>query len=174
MKRDWGSWQTAGFAFVSVAGTVLHFLYDWTGNTVIALFSGVNESTWEHMKLLFFPMFLFAIVEKAVMGKDESRFWCVKLKGIVRGLVWIPVLFYTLRGVFGPTADFINIGIFFVSAGLSFAYETRQFNSHTTPCRYEKHAFMLIGVIAVMFVLFTFVTPPIPLFQDPIDGRFGI
>ena len=61
MKRDFSLWQLAGFGFTALAGTLLHFLYDWTGQTTwSALISGVNESTWEHMKLLYVPLFLFA------------------------------------------------------------------------------------------------------------------
>ena len=52
-------WQKIGFFFTVVFGVLLHFLYEWSYNSVwIAPFSGVNESTWEHMKLLFFPMFI--------------------------------------------------------------------------------------------------------------------
>ena len=58
-------WQAAGFAFVSLAGSLLHFLYDWTGESVlIAPFSGINESTWEHMKLLYWPFSLFAVIQR--------------------------------------------------------------------------------------------------------------
>ena len=64
MKRQIGLWQLMGFAVTSLGRTLLHFLYDWTGEAVwVAPFSGVNESTWEHMKLLFWPMFIFAIIE---------------------------------------------------------------------------------------------------------------
>ncbi|WP_286082764.1 DUF6512 family protein, partial [Parablautia intestinalis] len=50
-----------GIIFVLLAGTLAHFVYDWSGNhAVIGLFTPVNESIWEHMKLLFFPMLLYA------------------------------------------------------------------------------------------------------------------
>ena len=53
-----------GVIFVSAAGTLLHFVYSWTGNnSIIGLFAPVNESTWEHMKLLYFPMLLFCAAE---------------------------------------------------------------------------------------------------------------
>ena len=56
MKRRLWRWQLAGFIFTAVLGVLLHFLYDWTNESlVVALFSAVNESTFEHMKLLFFP-----------------------------------------------------------------------------------------------------------------------
>ena len=47
-----------------ILGTILHFLYKWTGaNPIIASFSAVNESVWEHLKLVFFPMTLVGIIE---------------------------------------------------------------------------------------------------------------
>ena len=64
MKQDLFLWQFSGFSLSSLGGTLLHFLYDWTNESIlIAPFSGVNESTWEHMKLLFFPLFLFALIQ---------------------------------------------------------------------------------------------------------------
>ena len=64
MKKSIKLWQLWGFAVVCLAGTILHFLYDWLGAPVwIAPFSGVNESTWEHMKLIFWPMFSYTIFQ---------------------------------------------------------------------------------------------------------------
>ena len=64
MKRSIGLWQLMGFAVTSLFGTILHFLYDWLSESKWAApFSGVNESTWEHMKLLYWPLLLFAIFQ---------------------------------------------------------------------------------------------------------------
>ena len=43
------------FAAVVLAGCALHFLYGWQPNAATALFSPVNESLWEHVKLVFWP-----------------------------------------------------------------------------------------------------------------------
>ena len=103
-------------------GTILHFLYDWTGGSIlVSPFSGVNESTWEHMKLLFWPLFLFAMVQ-LLFFKDQENYWCVKLAEILLGLILIPVLFYTYNGVFGKSPDWINIAIFYISAALVFLF----------------------------------------------------
>ncbi|MBQ7314952.1 MAG: hypothetical protein IJW83_03005 [Clostridia bacterium] len=174
MKRSIGLWQLMGFAVTSLAGTLLHFLYDWTGGSAwVAPFSGVNESTWEHMKLLFWPMFIFAIVQ-SFFFKDREEFWCVKLKGALLGLVLIPVLFYTYNGVIGRSPDWINIANFFVSAVIAYIYETRQFNNGTTACKSPKIAFAVLCIIAVLFVVFTFATPEIGIFKDPLTGAYGI
>ena len=53
MKKSVPYWRVGGFIFTAVVGTLLHFLFDWTGGSVAAaLFSAVNESIWEHLKLL--------------------------------------------------------------------------------------------------------------------------
>lgn len=174
MKRSIGIWQLWGFAVTSLGGTVLHFLYDWLGEAKwIAPFSGINESTWEHMKLLFWPTFIFAIVQ-SFFFKDKADFWCIKLRGTLSGLTLIPVIFYTYNGVIGKSPDWINIAIFFISAALLYVYETRLFKSgKVTSCK-SNLAFVLLCVIAVLFTVFTFITPEIGIFKDPITGTYGI
>ena len=174
MKRSIGLWQLMGFAVTSLGGTLLHFLYEWLGKAVwIAPFSGVNESTWEHMKLLFWPMFIFAIVQSFFFRENED-FWCVKLKGIVLGLILIPVIFYTYNGVIGHSPDWINIAIFFIAAAIAYIYEARQFKREATSCKNPKLAIALLCAIAILFVLFTFVTPEISIFNDPLTATYGI
>ena len=86
MKRSIKIWQLWGFGVSALGGTLLHFLYDWLGEAKwIAPFSGTNESTGEHMKLLFWPLFIFAIVQ-SFFFKDREDFWCVKLRGILLGI----------------------------------------------------------------------------------------
>ena len=166
--------QLLGFAVTSLGGTVLHFLYDWLDKAAwIAPFSGVNESTWEHMKLLFWPMLLFAVVQRFFFS-DRTDFWCVKLRGILLGLALIPVIFYTYNGVIGKSPDWINIAIFFISAAIAYGYETRLLSRGDVRCNSPKWALAALGVIALCFVVFTFRTPGIGLFRDPLTGSYGI
>ena len=173
MRRSIGLWQLMGFAVAAFGGTILHFLYDWLGEAVwVAPFSGVNESTWEHMKLLFWPSFIFAIIQ-GFYFKESENFWCVKLRGLLLGLGLIPILFYTYNGVIGKSPDFINIAIFFISAAAEYIYEARLFKSGNK-CRSQMTAFLILCFIGVLFIIFTFNTPKIGIFKDPITGGYGI
>ena len=173
MKSSYGLWQLWGFASTSALGTVLHFLYDLTGGSVfVAPFSGVNESTWEHMKLLFWPMLLFCVIQSRFF-RDREDFICIKLKGALIGLGLIPVLFYTYNGVIGRSPDWINITIFFISAAIAYLYEARRLKGEVKVCR-RGLAIFLFCAIAAAFVIFTFNTPAIGIFKDPITGRYGI
>ena len=174
MKTKIGLWQLMGFAVTSLGGTILHFLYDWLGEAAwIAPFSGVNESTWEHMKLLFWPMLAFAVVQ-SFFFRDRGDFWCVKLRGILLGMVLIPGIFYTYNGAVGKSPDWLNIAIFFVVAAAVYIYETRLFEGGRVKCGSPKWAVAVLGALAVLFVVFTFWTPDIGLFRDPLTGRYGI
>lgn len=174
MKRSVNLWQFMGFAVVSLGGTLLHFLYDWLEKPIwIAPLSAVNESTWEHMKLIFWPMLIFAIVQ-SFFFKEREDFWCVKLRGILLALVLIPVLFYTYNGVIGKSPDLLNIAIFFVSASISYIYETRLLQDDKLRCNSPRLALAALFAIAVLFIVFTFFTPSISIFEDPITGTYGI
>ena len=174
MKKSFALSQFIGFAVTSLGGTVLHFLYEWLGESIfVAPFSGVNESTWEHMKLLFWPAFIFALVQ-SYFWKDNKKFWCIKLRGILLGLILIPVLFYTYNGVIGKSPNWVNIAIFFIAVAASYIYETRLFNSDKVRCTFHQSAFAILIFIAILFVVFTFITPDIGIFKDPISRTYGI
>ena len=174
MKQRSILWQAAGFAAVTFGGTILHFLYDWTGESVlVSPFSGVNESTWEHMKLLFWPLFLFALVQR-LFFKNQKNYWCVKLTEILLGLALIPVLFYTYNGVLEKSPDWINIAIFYITALLVFLFEWWAFKNNRLQCKYPRFAFAIVCLIGGLFVAFTFAPPQIPLFQYPLTGTYGI
>ena len=175
MSKELKLWQAAGSVFTAVAGTLLHFVYGWSNQSVIAApFAAVNESTWEHMKLLFFPMFVFSFIEYRYIGKNHRNFWCVKLAGTLTGLILIPTLFYTYTGALGVSADWFNIAIFFIAAGAAYLLEAKLLKSESYRCKSPLVAFIVLCIIAAAFIVLTFVQPEIPLFKDPITNTYGI
>lgn len=175
MKQSSFSWPAAGFLFTSATGTLLHFLYDWSCQSLLAaLFSAVNESVWEHMKLLFFPMLFFAVIQHRFAVREHCSFWCVTLAGTVLGLALIPILYYSYTGILGVSADWFNIAIFFLAAGAAFALEKRLFAQKYKCPLPGWYCFLFLCLIAGLFALFTFIPPHLPLFQDPLTGRYGL
>lgn len=175
-KKSIGLSEFCGFAVTSLGGTLLHFLYEWLGEAVwIAPLSSVNESTWEHMKLLFWPMFLYGIAQ-SFFFRNRKDFFCVKLRGILLGLILIPIIFYTYNGMIGKSPDWINIAIFFISAAASYIYETHLFlkdNSEKEKIN-QRIPFAILCVIGLLFIIFTFKTPEIEIFKDPLTSTYGI
>lgn len=174
MKKTIPYWQMGGFIFTAITGTLLHFLFDWTGeNAAIALFSAVNESIWEHLKLLFYPMLFFALGEYFAWGRETEAFWCIKLIGTLLGLTLIPVVYYNYTGLLGINVDWVNVAIFFLAAGVVYWTETKLFAKDFTCPFNPKLAVALVALLAVLFTVFTFNPPHIPLFQDPVNYTYG-
>ena len=174
MKKSIWLWQFFGFAFTSFCGTLLHFLYSWLDESVfVAPFSAVNESTWEHMKLLFWPMLIFALIQRPFFH-ERKDFFCIKATGIFLGILLIPILFYTYNGVFGKSPDWINIAIFFISAAVVYIYEAVKLKKAEAYCKNPSFSIFLLVLLAVLFTVFTFATPKFEIFKDPISNSYGI
>ena len=155
-----------GWLLVSLLGTALHFLYEWSGERLWAApLSGVNESVWEHMKLLALPVLAWS----AAQGRQRisSNFWAVRAVSLLAGLGSIPVVYYTYTGALGISADWFNITIFFLAAGAAYYLEARAFQREASCPIPSGLSFGLILLIGLLFVLFTFYPPGIPLFADP-------
>lgn len=174
MKKNILIWQIAGLTFTAVLGTVLHFLYQWTNLKFFATFSAVNESTWEHMKLVFIPSFIFAIIQSFIAKKEYRCFWLVKLIGILLGTFLIPTLFYTLSGIFGTLSAIVNVSIFFVSIIIEYLIELILFDKINCKVQINTVCLIILIIFLIAFFIFSFYPPKIPLFLDPVTNDYGI
>ena len=174
MEKTVARWQLAGFVFTSALGTFLHFLFDLCGGSAIAaLVSAVNESIWEHIKLVFYPMVCFAMIEYRFIGKEIEGFWGIKLCGIVLAMSLVPICYYTYTGALGISSDWINILIFFFSAAAAYWVESKLIMRNYQPRISSASAVAVICSVAAAFVVLTFLTPRLPIFRDPISGAYG-
>ena len=107
------SWLIAGFIFTAVFGTFSHFFYGWSNeNPLIGLISPVNESTWEHMKLVFSPVLLWSLLLPPHLSDESPSLRPALLFGGLLGTFAVPVLFYTYSGVLGRNVTWVDILIF--------------------------------------------------------------
>lgn len=164
LRSEW-----LGFLFVALAGTVLHFVYDWTGGSPLAAaFSAVNESTWEHMKLLFVPFFLFTMVQFVFFAEPLRNFLAAKTAALLLGLLAIPTLFYTLGGMFGETPAWVNIAIFYLADALCFLTSYQLLLRGALRRGAAQFAgFVVLWLLAFAFIYFTYRPPHLPLFLPP-------
>jgi hypothetical protein len=59
---------------IHIIFVLLHYLYDWFPNDFTAIFSGINESVYQHMKIGFFSYIVFALIEYAITRKSITKF----------------------------------------------------------------------------------------------------
>ena len=169
-------WELAGFLFTSALGSLLHFTYDWSGGwSVAAAFSAVNESTWEHMKLLFFPMFLFSVIQVGCLGRTYPNFLAARSISTLLGTALIPALFYTYTGVLGFHVMWADLAIFFIAALGAFALDFRLLRrGRLTSLWQQILGLLVLWGLAFVFVWCTFHPPELGLWQDPVTLEYGI
>ena len=110
-----------------ILGTLNHFLYDWSGkNPVIALFTPVNESVWEHMKLLFFPFLLLSLIEYIIRRPDRARFFGSRLFAVWCGMLFIIMLFYGYSGAIGRSFVLIDILLYYLGVIITYSLSETQ------------------------------------------------
>ena len=156
-----------GAFFVIITGTISHFIYEWSGRQfLLGFFFPVSESTWEHMKLCFFPMLIYSCF---MNQRWKDAYPCVTsalLFGTLLGTFLIPVIFYTYTGIIGRNYLFLDIATFIISVLLAFLCVYRL----TVSCKMFSHTYMLgslVFVMAICFLMFTYLPPDLGIFIEP-------
>ncbi len=169
-------WELAGLLFTLIFGSLLHFFYQRSGNLwQIGIFAPVNESSWEHLKLIFTPMLLFSAVEYFAVGRKTLAFLPIKVLSVLLAMCSILVLFYTYSGIVGTNFLVADILTFVLAAIIAYRYSSVQFSTKAEHSKAETFcALITLAVLIVCFVLFTFCPPHLGLFIDPVSGTYGI
>lgn len=157
------------FLFIGIFGAIGHFLYEWSGNNIIVgYFFSINESTWEHLKLLFFPTAVFSLIEYSFVKKEIKNYAAAVTISVVVGMISIITLFYTYSGVLGYTIDFINIIIFYISIIIMLIVKNKIILNEKFEGQKISHFCVLLWfVITILFIFFTYNPPQIGLFKTP-------
>jgi len=174
MGKKLRRWEMAGWVAVGLMGPVLHFAWEWSGeNVLVAAFSAVNESVWEHMKILFWPLLLLAAVETPVFAGHYRNFLAVKAAAILSAAALVPVLYYTYSGVWGERFAAVDITIYYVAAAAAGVLTcTLAGRGRLVGAGKQVAAGVVLGVLGALFVLFTYAPPDIALFQEALRCAF--
>ena len=118
-------------------------------------------------------MLIFGCIQWAFFRTEYEGFWWIKFIGIAVGTVGIPVLFYTYNGAFGKSPDWLTVLFFFIADIGAYMLEWWLLRKDFYR-PYSAVAVVVLCVTAMLFVVFTFYSPKLPLFQDPITEMYGI
>jgi hypothetical protein len=168
-------WELVGIPIIFLAGAVLHFLFAWSGLWhPIAWLAAVNESTWEHCKMAFWPGFFFALIEYAVIRKSAHNFWVGKSLGLVVIPVVIGVLFYGYKSVLGRSFLPFDLAIFFLAAAIAQLISYQFLTAAPLKVGLRRLAVIGMVVLVALFALATYYPPHAFLFEDPHTHQYGI
>lgn len=168
-------WELSGIVVVFLFGTLLHFVFEWSGNSPIAgAFASVNESVWEHFKLSFWPMFLFAAVEYKYLRSHTSNLLAAKGIAILLIPLLTALIFYTYTAFTGTPILIVDITIFLVTVALGqlISYKIMSLPALSKIANYAGIA--VIFLIGLILVTFTYYPPHWPILLDRNTMTYGI
>jgi len=167
--------ELIGIAVISVLGSVLHFVFDWSGHlATVGVISSVNESVFEHLKLTFWPTLLYAAITYRVLRKSTNNFLIAKTAGIYVIPAAIIAMSYSSIGITGSESLVADISFFVVAVALGQITSYKLMTKDHLPRRTHILAIGGLIVIGAIYILFAYQPPHWPLFMDHNAGTYGI
>lgn len=148
------------YVLAVVLGTLFHFVYGFANeNRIVGYFFPINESTWEHMKLVYLPTLLCM----GIFVRKADDKWML---GNLIGTWLIPVMFYTYKGILGYGVMALDILIYYIAmiVVFRFAYRFRNVTWNGAASVAIKIFFIAQGI---MFIVFTYHPLPLGIFAEP-------
>lgn len=171
------AWTISGMAATAALGSLAHFFYEWSSyQTGIGWFCPVNESPFEHLKLLFFPALIFMAVEYFASGQPKQNRIFADAVGLTGGMLSILVFYFTLSGVVGKTdLPVVNILIFLIGCVGTFLIRNAVLlRRKGVESRFADAVGLgVLLLLCLAFFAFTERPPKIGLFCSPDTGAYG-
>ena len=175
MNDGMKNWELIGIFFISILGSVFHFLFELSNyNLIIAGFAAVNESVWEHLKLPFFPLLIFSAIEYFYIKQEANNIIIGKaVAGYLMPAV-IVIIFYSYTSILGTNLLIIDILSFIIAVVIGQIISLKILLSTEFSKKYTIISWIALIFLAFIFVLFTFFPPEFSIFQDSTNGQYGI
>ena len=165
---------------ISTIGIVIlcflfHFIYEWIPSTITSIFFPVNESIWEHMKMLYTTTILSSIIEYFIMKHyyiENSNFLLVTY---LKSILIIPIYLIMFLPIYYNIGEnmFVAISLMLVSMLIIniIGYNLLQ----TNKIKYQKIISILLIIFTyIVFGILTFKTPHMEIFFDTHNEKYGI
>lgn len=170
-------WILKGIPILFLIGSFMHFFYDLSGkNVIIGLISPINESIWEHLKMILLPVIcwwgIYYLIKCKKDNIDKNKWFTAALIALVTSIITTPMLYYFYTQAFGVEVLIVDIIILFVSIlfGQLLAFHFYKYSKGI-----NSHISMYIFIFLILiFMVFTFYPPHLPIFRDGITGQYGI
>ena len=169
-------WEIIGIFFIVGFGTTLHFWFEWTGYwRPMALIAAVNESTWEHFKMAFWPGLIFALIEYPFIKDETNNFFVAKFAGLFAMPVITTILFYGYTSLTGTHLLWADVIVFVLSV-IGGQWISLTILTKTEKMQPSTQKFAIAGLVIMVLAFSTLSYFPLKnfLFTHPGTGEIGI
>jgi hypothetical protein len=175
MKNIVLRWELQGIIFVFLLGALLHFVFEWSGESrIVGLIASVNESVWEHFKQGFWPMCIYGAIEYKFLRGRTNNFLTAKALAVYLIPTITGLVFYGYTAIIGKEILIVDILIFLVAIIIGQLTSYKIMTSARLPEYTNFISPIFIILLALVLMLFTFYPPHLPIFLDANTGTYGI
>jgi hypothetical protein len=179
MKNKVLLWEIGGFFFIGLVGASLHFTFELSdfSNRVVAYFSAVNESTWEHLKMVFFPGLVFALIEYTYVREKVNNYLIAKTVSLLLMPLVIVAGWYLYAPAVGRSIYPVDLALFYLAVFMGQFASYKLLTRPPLKKKFNNYAIVIFTILFLAFSTFTFFPPKIFLFEhfDLKDtGQYGI
>lgn len=168
----------SGILPIFILGAIIHFTYDWCSITLLGLISPINSSVWEHMKIGVSSTIIWwgltYLLLKNKLNLDFKRHFVAFTASFLASTFLMPFLYYTYTvgfGIHSLTGDILNL-LCTVTIGQILSLHI--YNNYNGKKLYFTLCVIISLIVVVLFVVFTFNLPHLPIFRDYYTGTYGI
>lgn len=157
------------FLIIGTVGTLWHFIYEWSGgNAVIGIIAPVNESVWEHLKILFFPALFYSVIEYFLCKEEYENYIQAAVIGIFTGMLTITAFYYTYTGILGFGVTVIDILSYFLGLFVALCVKRKILRNKYFCSKTAKNLSLFsVALTAILFGVWSFYPPPLGIFIPP-------
>lgn len=168
-SRRWG-W--IGIVVVCPLSIPLHFLYEWSGElTLVGMFTPINESIWEHLNLVYWPLLIWwgagYFLYKDKKSLSFEKWLPAAAVSILFSMIFISSWYYVWTVAFATESSIIDIGSLFIAVPLGQLIAIHVYRVIKPRAVYWGSAIILLIFIGALFIYFTFAPPNLPFFIPP-------
>ena len=151
------------YLFVILLGVALFFAYELSGeNLIVGLFAPVNNSVWETLKLIFFPLLILTLWDLFLSYRNNTAFLPARTTGILAGMTFYVVVFYTVTGIIGAVIFWAAVIIYLLS--IAYAFWVKKKTCGRNKWLNTTTSIVILIVLVILFVVFTLAPPALGIF----------
>lgn len=165
-----------GIIVIFLLTVLFHFLYDLFPNIIFSFFFPVNESIWEHMKLLYTGIIVWSILEYYILKKKNIKVNNFIYQTFLTAFSSIPlylIIYLPLYSLFGENM-FISIGLLLLVIIVEEIFSYYLLKDDTKEKLFNKISIVLIILFFMVFIALTYNPPKNYIFYDIKHHGYGI
>lgn len=152
-----------------------HFAYELFPNILFSFFFPINESIWEHMKILFTSTLLYGLIDYLLLKKNNIKYNNFSFQLYFTAFSSIPIYLV----IYLPIYKLIGENLFISITLMILVYILEQYISYHI---LKEKEFKILNIISVPiiiiiylgFIYLTYNPPHTYVFYDIINEKYGI